>query len=82
MIYYVTDEQQQSQYINMFKEAGKDAIILSHNIDQPFINHLEQMENEYQFKRIDSDINNEFQETNQEELKEENEKLNALFKKY
>ncbi len=80
VIYYVTDEQQQSQYINMFKEAGKDAIILSHNIDQPFINHLEQMENEYQFKRIDSDINNEFQETNQEELKEENEKLNALFK--
>lgn len=80
VIYYVTDEQQQSQYINMFKEIGKDAIILSHNIDQPFINHLEQMENEYQFKRIDSDINDEFQEGSQEELKDENEKLNTLFK--
>lgn len=80
VIYYVTDEQQQSQYIKMFKEVGKDAIILSHNIDQPFINHLEQVESDYQFKRIDSDINDEFQEGNQEELKDENEKLSKLFK--
>ena len=36
-IFYVTDEVQQSQYINMFKEAGKDAVILKHNIDSPFI---------------------------------------------
>ena len=64
----------------MFKEIGKDAIILSHNIDQPFINHLEQVESDYQFKRIDSDINDEFQEGNQEELKDENEKLSKLFK--
>ena len=40
VIYYVTDEVQQSQYINMFKEAGKDAVILKHNIDTPFISHL------------------------------------------
>ena len=33
IIFYVTDEVQQSQYINMFKEAGKDAVILKHNID-------------------------------------------------
>ena len=42
VIFYVTDEVQQSQYINMFKEAGKDAVILKHNIDSAFISSLEQ----------------------------------------
>ena len=55
-IYYVTDEQQQSQYINMFKEAGKDAVILKHNIDSAFISSLEQKHQEVQFKRIDADL--------------------------
>ena len=41
-IYYVTNEQQQSQYINMFKEQGQDAVILAHNIDSAFITYLEQ----------------------------------------
>ena len=58
-IFYVTDEVQQSQYINMFKEAGKDAVILSHNIDAPFISHLEQKDQTIQFKRIDADLTEE-----------------------
>ena len=58
-IFYVTDEVQQSQYINMFKEAGKDAVILKHNIDNPFISHLEQRNKEVQFKRIDADLSEE-----------------------
>ena len=58
-IFYVTDEVQQSQYINMFKEAGKDAVILKHNIDNPFISHLEQRNQEVQFKRIDADLSEE-----------------------
>ena len=58
-IYYVTDEQQQSQYINMFKEAGKDAVILKHNIDSAFISSLEQKHQEVQFKRIDADLTEE-----------------------
>ena len=37
VIYYVTDEKQQSQYINMFKAAKMDAVVLTHNIDQPFV---------------------------------------------
>ena len=40
-VFYVTDEKEQSQYINMFKEAGLDAVILPHAIDAPFISHLE-----------------------------------------
>ena len=81
VIYYVTDEQQQSQYINMFKEVGKDAIMLTHSIDQPFINYLEQMESQYEFKRIDADISGEFQEGDEESLKDINEALSSLFKK-
>ena len=58
-IFYVTDEIQQSQYINMFKEAGKDAVILKHNIDSPFISSLEQKHQDVQFKRIDADLTEE-----------------------
>ena len=58
-IFYVTDPVQQSQYINMFKEAGKNAVILSHNIDTAFISHLEQKDQTIQFKRIDADLTEE-----------------------
>ena len=58
-IFYVTDEVQQSQYINMFKEAGKDAVILKHNIDSAFISSLEQKHQDVQFKRIDADLTEE-----------------------
>ena len=40
-VYYVTDEVQQSQYINMFRSQGMDAVILKHNIDSAFITHAE-----------------------------------------
>lgn len=82
VVYYVTNIQQQSQYINMFKEEGIDALILTHNIDQPFITQLEQMEKSYRFQRIDADITDNFKQSNDEEaLKEENEKLTELFRK-
>ena len=61
-IFYVTDEVQQSQYINMFREAGKDAVVLKHNIDSAFISHLEQKDQTIQFKRIDADLSEELRE--------------------
>ncbi len=82
VIYYVTNEQQQSQYINMFKEEGIDALILTHNIDQPFITQLEQHERSYRFQRIDADITDSFKEDNDEEaLKAQHDKLSELFRK-
>ncbi|MEG1458587.1 MAG: molecular chaperone HtpG [Acetivibrio sp.] len=81
-VYYITDEQQQSQYINMFKEEGMNALILTHNIDQPFITHLEQTNETIHFQRIDADLTENFkEELNEEELKEETETLTDLFKK-
>ena len=70
VIYYVTDEQQQSQYINMFKKQGLDAVILSHNIDSPFITQLEQRNDRVRFQRIDADITDHFKEEISEEEKE------------
>ena len=60
IIYYVTDEQQQSQYINMFKQAKMDAVILTHSIDQPFVSQLESKNPNVKFKRIDADLTDSF----------------------
>ncbi|WP_395025941.1 molecular chaperone HtpG, partial [Robinsoniella sp.] len=81
-LFYVTDEVQQSQYINMFKEEGLDAAILKHNIDSAFISHVEQKNEEVKFQRIDSDVTEHFkEETNAEELKETTDTLTELFRK-
>ena len=69
-VFYVTDEKEQSQYINMFKEAGLDAVILKHNIDSPFINHMEQKNEGVKFLRIDGDLTDTFKEETAEEDKE------------
>ena len=79
-IFYVTDEVQQSQYINMFREAGKDAVILKHNIDSPFISHLEQKDQTIQFKRIDADLTEELREEGAAD-EETAKKLTDLFRK-
>ena len=84
-IYYVTDEQQQSQYIKMFKEQGKDAVILTHNIDQPFVTQLESKNEDVKFMRIDADLTDEFKEEVSEEdkkaIEEQQKELSELFKK-
>ena len=69
-IYYVTDEVQQSQYINMFKEQGQDAIILSHNIDSAFVTYLEQKHQDVQFLRIDADVHESLKDEVAEDEKE------------
>ena len=70
-IYYVTDEQQQSQYINMFKKQGLDAVMLTHNIDSPFVSQLEQRNENIRFQRIDADLTEHFKEEVSEEEKEQ-----------
>ena len=80
-IYYVTDEVQQSQYINMFREEGQDAVIMKHNIDSPFISHVEQIKENVRFLRIDADINDSVKEDDAAALEEETKTLSELFKK-
>ena len=81
-VFYTDDEKVQSQYINMFKEQGIDAVVLTHNIDTPFITHTEQKNEGIKFTRIDSDITNTFKEDiPKEELKETTDKLSEIFKK-
>ena len=84
-IFYVTDEVQQSQYINMFKAQGQDAIILTHNIDSAFITYLEQKHQEVQFLRIDADVHDslkdEVAEDEKEEFKKTTDSLVEIFRK-
>ncbi|MBR6526488.1 MAG: molecular chaperone HtpG [Lachnospiraceae bacterium] len=84
VIYYVTDEKTQSQYINMFKAQGTNAVILPHNIDNPFIQQMEQANKDLRFKRIDSDTDS-YKETLSEEdaeaMKADAETLSEVFKK-
>ena len=85
IIYYVTDEQQQSQYIRMFVEQGIDAVILTHPINQPFITQLEQNNDKIRFQRIDADLTDTLKEDvgadDGEALKKETDTLTELFRK-
>ncbi|MBO4505305.1 MAG: molecular chaperone HtpG [Lachnospiraceae bacterium] len=84
-VYYVTDEKQQSQYINMFRAEKLNAVILSHNIDQPFIQQLEQDNEKIAFLRIDSDVSDsikgEVTEDEKKVLEDEQKELESLFRK-
>lgn len=85
IIYYVTDEQQQSQYINMFKAAKMDAVILTHNIDQPFISQLEAKNEGIKFMRIDADVTDSMKAKTskkaEKEMEEQAEAIGKIMKK-
>lgn len=81
-VFYTDNEQLQSQYINMFREQEINAVVLNHNIDNPYITHTEQKNEGVKFTRIDSDVTNTFKEDiSEEELKETTDKLSEIFKK-
>ncbi len=81
-VFYVTDMQQQSQYINMFKEQGMNAVILDHSIDTSFITQLEQRNDQYKFCRIDADVTETMvEEVSEDELKTATETLSEVFRK-
>lgn len=83
-VYYVTDEKQQSQYIKMFKSEGLDAVILTHNIDQPFIQQLESDNDKISFLRIDADVSDcikdELSEDEKKAIEDEQKELEKLFR--
>ena len=81
-VFYVTDELQQSQYINMFRAEDKNAVILRHTIDGAFVTHVERDNEAVHFQRIDADLTDDFKESvSEEEMKETADALTALFRK-
>ena len=82
-VFYVSDEKAQSQYINMFKEEGMNAVYLTHNIDNPYITHLEGKNEGVKFLRIDADLADNFvgDALTEEQTKEYTDKLTEIFKK-
>ena len=85
IVYYVTDLVQQSQYVNMFKKAGMDAVVLPDKIDQPFVSQLESKNEGIKFARIDADLTDTFKSENskeeEEELTKKSEEIAEVFKK-
>ena len=79
-VYYVTDVNQQGQYINLFKEQGMNAVILDHNIDTSFITQLEQRNSDYQFMRIDADLTDALKSDSDTDLTEAANTLTEVFK--
>ena len=79
-VYYVTDVNQQGQYINLFKEQGMNAVILDHNIDTSFISQLEMRNEHYRFKRIDADLTDSLKDDSGEDFTEATASLTEVFK--
>ncbi|MBR1873623.1 MAG: molecular chaperone HtpG [Eubacterium sp.] len=80
-VYYVTDLVQQSQYVNLFREQGMNAVVLPDSIDQPFISSLETRDEDgVRFQRIDADITDSFtDEATDVDIEKETEELTELF---
>ncbi|MCI1722007.1 MAG: molecular chaperone HtpG [Lachnospiraceae bacterium] len=79
-VYYVSDEVQQAQYISMFRNRKKDAVILKQNIDSPFITQLEQRNQNLRFARIDSELDEAFK-GKKAVAKEDQDSLTEIFRK-
>ena len=77
-VFYITDKEQQSQYIKLFKENDLLAVYLEHSIDAPFISLLERDHHDVKFTRIDSDISSALKGETTDKSQEE--KLSTLFK--
>lgn len=80
-IYYVSDPQTQSQYVNMFKNQGLNAVILPSMMDTHFISFIEMKESGVKFKRIDSAVTDISDKSEKDDsAKEADEKLIKKFK--
>lgn len=58
-VYYVSDEREQSQFMNRFKDEDKTAVLLTHNIDMPYVQKVEMAKDNVSFVRIDTEIDSE-----------------------
>ena len=79
-VFYVTDAIEQSQYINMFKDAELEAVYLTQAIDNPFMSQLEYKNEGVKFQRIDADVNDIFKEADTETAEDVKTSLSDLFK--
>ncbi|MGL5651958.1 MAG: molecular chaperone HtpG [Paraclostridium sp.] len=81
-VFYVSDEEQQSQYIKLFKDYDLDAVILDSSIDNHFISFIEFKNQGVTFNRIDADLSDVLKDKNEDENKENKIEIENLFKEY
>ncbi|MBW4863914.1 MAG: molecular chaperone HtpG [Paeniclostridium sp.] len=79
-VFYVSDEEQQSQYIKLFKDYNLDAVILDSTIDNHFMSFIEYKNPGVVFNRIDADLSEVLKDKKDDENKEEKVNIENLFK--
>ena len=79
-IYYTTNTLQQAQYIQNLQEHGIEVAVLDHPIDSAFISHMESLNQDVKYKRVDSSISDLLKEEDEADHKEIEEKLLTVFK--
>ena len=79
-VFYVSDEEQQSQYIKLFKDYGLDAVVLDSSIDNHFVSFIEFKNQGVTFNRIDADLSDVLKDKKDDEKKEEKTAIENLFK--
>jgi len=79
-IFYTNDENQQAQYIRLFKEQNIDVVVMSSMIDIHFMQFIEARNDGVKFTRVDSDLSENMKEDGVVVEKEMQEKLEKLFK--
>ena len=79
-VFYVSNEEQQSQYIKLFKDYGLDAVILDSTIDNHFISMIEFKNQGVHFNRIDADLSDILKDNDNEDKKEIKTDIESLFK--
>ena len=79
-VFYVSNEEQQSQYIKLFKDYGLDAVILDSTIDNHFISMIEFKNQGVHFNRIDADLSDILKDNDNEDNKEIKTDIENLFK--
>lgn len=77
-VFYVSDIQQQAQYIKMFKDQGMDAVVLDTRLDVPYVSFLEAYSGGVRFERIDSAVSEMLKSDKETEI--DTESLEKLFK--
>jgi molecular chaperone HtpG len=79
-VFYVSDENQQAQYIKLFNENDMEAVILTNMIDNHFMSLLESKGSGMQFNRIDADISESMKQENTGIPEDDVSYLEKLFK--
>lgn len=81
-VFYVTDENAQSRYIELLKTENIEPVLLNNMIDNHFSSFLEYKISDIKFKRVDSFIADSLKDKDAKDSEEQDKKIEELFAPY